>query len=138
MNISQAFLTKCFVLMRQHGQIMREIGICSNSVMDNFIRGHLSLLTGGFHNSKKPCMSKMRIFFSLFIQTFCKRLRFETNDDFKKLQPNIVFVLFDDVGWADLGFNNFKITTTPFMDKMTRQGTKLTQVRDQENFYEDF
>ena len=83
-------------------------------------------------------MSKMRIFFALFSQLFCKRLRFETNDDYKKLQPNIVFVLFDDVGWADLGFNNLKITTTPFMDKMARQGTKLTQVGILEKVYEDF
>ena len=80
----------------------------------------------------------MRIFFSVFISIFCKRLRFETNDDYKKLQPNIVFVLFDDVGWADLGFNNLKITTTPFIDKMARQGTKLTQVGHRERVDEDF
>ena len=70
----------------------------------------------------------MRIFSFLFLPILCKRLRFENGEEYKKLQPNIVFVLFDDVGWADLGFNNLKITTTPFMDKMARQGTKFTQV----------
>ena len=72
----------------------------------------------------------MRVLFLFLLSVLSKRLRFETgeNDEYKKLQPNIVFVLFDDVGWADLGFNNLKITTTPFMDKMAKQGTKFTQV----------
>ena len=52
--------------------------------------------------------------------------------------PNIVFILIDDVGWADFGYNN-KIATsfggtensngqipTPNIDQLAEQGLKFT------------
>ncbi|MGB0582671.1 MAG: sulfatase, partial [Limisphaerales bacterium] len=37
-------------------------------------------------------------------------------------QPNIVFILADDLGWADVGFNGAKFYETPHIDKMRAEG----------------
>ena len=38
--------------------------------------------------------------------------------------PNIVFILFDDVGWADFGYNSPGQSSipTPNIDRMAKQG----------------
>ena len=36
------------------------------------------------------------------------------------VKPHIVFVLVDDLGWADVGFHNPKVQVTPFLDSMTK------------------
>ncbi|CAN5897319.1 hypothetical protein BH11VER1_BH11VER1_30820 [soil metagenome] len=40
-------------------------------------------------------------------------------------QPNIVFFLVDDLGYADVGFNGGKDIKTPNIDKLAREGTIL-------------
>ena len=35
-------------------------------------------------------------------------------------QPNVVFIMFDDLGWSNVGFHNPAVRTTPFLDKMTQ------------------
>ena len=35
-------------------------------------------------------------------------------------QPNVVFILIDDLGWSNVGFHNPATRTTPFLDKMTK------------------
>jgi arylsulfatase A-like enzyme len=42
-------------------------------------------------------------------------------------RPNIVFMLADDMGWAEPGFNGGAKELTPNMDKLAREGVKLTQ-----------
>lgn len=37
-------------------------------------------------------------------------------------QPNIIFVMADDLGWADVGFNGAKFYETPNIDKMRAAG----------------
>jgi len=44
------------------------------------------------------------------------------------VQPNIVFVLADDLGWNDIGYNNPEVVT-PQLDGLAAQGVKLTQYR---------
>ena len=35
-------------------------------------------------------------------------------------QPNVVFIMFDDLGWSNVGFHNPAARTTPFLDEMTK------------------
>jgi arylsulfatase A-like enzyme len=39
------------------------------------------------------------------------------------LRPNIVFILADDLGWGDVGFNGRRDWHTPNLDRLARQGT---------------
>jgi len=41
-------------------------------------------------------------------------------------RPNIVFLLADDLGWADVGFHGGEIST-PQLDKLARAGARLEQ-----------
>lgn len=42
-------------------------------------------------------------------------------------RPNIVFILADDMGWAQPGFNGSKKGLTPNMDKLAAEGVRLTE-----------
>jgi arylsulfatase A-like enzyme len=42
-------------------------------------------------------------------------------------KPNIVVFLSDDMGWGQLGFNGGKEIATPNIDRIAREGVKLTQ-----------
>lgn len=41
------------------------------------------------------------------------------------IKPNIVFIIADDMGWSDIGYNNPAIKT-PNLDKLASSGVKLT------------
>ena len=41
-------------------------------------------------------------------------------------QPNIVFILADDLGWTDLGVQGSKYYETPHIDRLAAQGMRLT------------
>ena len=42
-------------------------------------------------------------------------------------KPNIVIFLSDDMGWTQVGFNGGKEIATPNIDRIAREGVKLTQ-----------
>jgi arylsulfatase A-like enzyme len=42
-------------------------------------------------------------------------------------RPNIVFILSDDLGWADFGFNGGTAGLTPNIDRLAADGMRLTQ-----------
>jgi len=42
-------------------------------------------------------------------------------------QPNIVFILADDLGYGDLGCYGHPVAKTPRLDQLARQGTRFTQ-----------
>ena len=42
-------------------------------------------------------------------------------------QPNIVFILADDLGWADLSVYGQTAFTTPHLDQMAAEGVRFTQ-----------
>ncbi|MEO7319056.1 MAG: sulfatase [Chthoniobacteraceae bacterium] len=41
-------------------------------------------------------------------------------------RPNIVFILADDLGWADLGCYGSKFYETPHLDRLAKQGVRFT------------
>ena len=43
--------------------------------------------------------------------------------------PNVVFILVDDLGWSDVGYNDSKVYETPNVDRLASQGMVLS------NFY---
>lgn len=43
-------------------------------------------------------------------------------------KPNIIFILADDLGWGDLGSYGQKLTKTPNLDRLAKEGTRFTQV----------
>ena len=47
-------------------------------------------------------------------------------DKQKKVKPNIVFILADDLGYADLSSYGSKFINTQFLDEMALSGAKLT------------
>ncbi|KAJ7392561.1 hypothetical protein OS493_010208 [Desmophyllum pertusum] len=48
-------------------------------------------------------------------------------------QPNILFVLVDDLGWSDVGFHGSKIKT-PNVDKLASEGVVLDSLRSTDLF----
>jgi len=43
------------------------------------------------------------------------------------LRPNLLFILADDLGWGDVGFNGRKEWPTPNLDRLASQGTTFTR-----------
>ena len=41
-------------------------------------------------------------------------------------RPNIVFILIDDLGWADVGCFGSKFYQTPNIDRLAKQGMRFT------------
>ena len=53
----------------------------------------------------------------------------ETNPSFAKAtagRPNILIMLADDLGWADVGFNGSKEIPTPHLDSLARNGVRCS------------
>jgi arylsulfatase B len=46
-------------------------------------------------------------------------------------QPNLLIIVADDLGFADVGFNGGKIIATPNLDRLARSGVNLTDFRAQ-------
>ena len=42
-------------------------------------------------------------------------------------KSNVLVILLDDLGWADVSWNNHKVVATPFMEEMARNGTILVR-----------
>jgi len=40
-------------------------------------------------------------------------------------RPNIIFIMTDDQGWGDVGFNGHPVLQTPHLDQLAREGIKL-------------
>ena len=43
-----------------------------------------------------------------------------------KEKPNILFILVDDLGWADIGVNGSTYYETPNIDRLASEGIKFT------------
>ncbi|MEI6263570.1 MAG: sulfatase-like hydrolase/transferase [Sphingobacteriia bacterium] len=62
-------------------------------------------------------MNLKLIIFFLLLSQFCLAQK----------KPNIIFIMVDDMGYADLGCYGSKINKTPNIDQMAKDGVKLTQ-----------
>jgi arylsulfatase A-like enzyme len=62
-----------------------------------------------------------RSFLFLFIALICTQSFAQTK------QPNVVFILIDDLGYGDLATYGNRIIKTPNIDKLAKQGMKFTQ-----------
>ena len=40
-------------------------------------------------------------------------------------KPNIIFIMADDLGWGDVGFNGHEIIKTPHLDEMAENGLRM-------------
>jgi arylsulfatase A-like enzyme len=57
---------------------------------------------------------------ALCLLAICQTLLAET-------KPNVVFIIADDLGWAELGCYGQKKIPTPHLDLLAKQGTRFTQ-----------
>ena len=46
-------------------------------------------------------------------------------------QPNLVFVLTDDLGWGDVSYNNHNLHTTPFLKNLTNRKNNYASILKQ-------
>lgn len=71
-------------------------------------------------------MKSIKVFIAiLFLFFFYCRDGFGQNTS----HPNVVFILVDDLGWADLGYSGSKLYESPHVDQLAREGIRFT------NFY---
>jgi arylsulfatase A len=66
---------------------------------------------------------KLLLFTVLFVITANQLLAQPAN----KKRPNIIFIMADDLGYADLGCYGQQKTATPHLDKLAKEGMKFTQ-----------
>ena len=75
-------------------------------------------------------MKKIKVLNSLrlsLLATLLIPIVLQTHADTRGSRPNIVFILADDMGWAQPGFNGGKDGLTPNIDQLASQGMRLTQ-----------
>ena len=66
----------------------------------------------------------------LFILFFCTNaflsISCSTKEVHENKKPNVIFILVDDLGWADLGYSGSTFYETPNIDKLASEGTIFT------------
>ena len=73
-------------------------------------------------------MSKKNIFIliSAFLLIACQPSQ-NQEELATPMHPNIVIVMVDDMGWADVGFNGCKDIPTPNIDQIANKGVRFTE-----------
>ena len=77
-----------------------------------------------------PHPMKRTLLFTFVLTTYCTSLVAETKPGVKQTgvsapRPNIVYLLSDDMGYGDIGFNGCKDIRTPNLDRLAKQGAIL-------------
>ena len=73
---------------------------------------------------------KRTLLFIFVLTTYCTSLAAATKPGVKQTgvsapRPNIVYLLSDDMGYGDIGFNGCKDIRTPNLDRLAKQGAIL-------------
>ncbi|MGJ8682555.1 sulfatase [Paraglaciecola sp.] len=63
----------------------------------------------------------------LYLKPLCLLLTLISSVSIAKSQPNILFILSDDAGYADFGFHGSKEFHTPNLDEFAKQGVRFEQ-----------
>mgnify|MGYP001484953493 CR=1 FL=1 len=74
---------------------------------------------------RKNVLYAILVFFILIVFKLIKQNEVVQVPQFKK--PNIIFIMADDLGYADLGCYGQKIIQTPNIDKLAKEGMRFTQ-----------
>ena len=70
--------------------------------------------------------NKYILYLCLLLVSFsCKN---QGNEGNKAVQPNIIFIMADDLGYGDLGSYGQEVIQTPHLDRMAREGMRFTNV----------
>ena len=71
-------------------------------------------------------MKKFLLFVSIiFFTVSCKKSFKKSNQE--NIQPNIIYILADDLGYGDIGVYGQQNFQTPNLDRLARGGIKFTQ-----------
>jgi len=70
-------------------------------------------------SSREPAKYKMRTIFTLLTFVALSMLAAD--------KPNVVLIFIDDMGYGDIGPFGNKVNKTPHLDRMAKEGLKLTQ-----------
>ena len=62
------------------------------------------------------------ILFVIFALTLPGSLVADDNSTGDRKAPNIIFIMADDMAWADVGYNGQRNLETPHIDKMAADG----------------
>ncbi len=62
----------------------------------------------------------------LFMLTIMTSFNSETGSADDSVQPNVIIIFIDDMGYGDVGFNGATIPKTPHLDQMATEGMKFT------------
>ena len=64
----------------------------------------------------------------LFVQLLLFILLHGSHVHSTRTRPNIIYLLADDLGWNDVGYNNASEVYTPYVDHLANTGLKLTSL----------
>lgn len=82
------------------------------------------------HSSNKINVNMKRLLILSLVTIFsaCSGVKSQSvkSSDTKASRPNIIIIMTDDQGYADVGFNGSKDITTPELDKLANSGTICT------------
>ena len=71
-------------------------------------------------------MNKLTAVSSIIILAIISGCQFQQDTISHEPVPNIIFILADDLGWADMAYNGSRFYETPNLDRLAREGLEFT------------